>query len=286
MGHRDNYSLFTALKEENPLIVVGTINAYTALLAKNTGFKAIYISGAGVANADLGLPDLGITNLQDVITVVSRITYVCDLPLLVDIDTGWGSVLTIERAVKSLIYYGAAGLQIEDQIDEKKCGHLEGKKLVSKMTMCDRIKACVDARSQKNFAIVARTDAFANEGLEATIERANSYVEVGADVIFAEALTKREDFVAIAKEISVPVLANMTEFGKTPLYSQDDFKNMGIKIILYPLTAFRAMNRAALQAYECIRNKGTQKPIIESLETRQELYKNLDYDTYKEKIDQ
>ncbi len=275
-----------ALETEKPLQVVGTINAYHAKLAERIGYKAIYLSGGGVAASSLGLPDLGISTLDDVATDVRRITEVCDLPLLVDVDTGFGSsAFNIARTVKTLINFGAAAIHIEDQVGAKRCGHRPGKALVSEEEMCDRIKAAVDARSDDDFSIMARSDAYANEGLEKTIDRIHKYVEAGADMIFPEALSDLETYRQISKTIDVPILANITEFGRTPLFSVRELNNSGVSIALYPLSAFRAMNKAALLVFESIRKEGTQKSVLDNMQTRDELYDFLDYHKYEKKLD-
>lgn len=278
--------LRAAVNEERPLQVVGAINAYAALLAERSGFRALYLSGAGVANASYGLPDLGITSLNDVLEDVRRITGATQLPLLVDGDTGWGSAFNIARTVKELIRAGAAGVHIEDQVQAKRCGHRPGKMIVSKEEMADRIKAAVDARTDPDFAIMARTDAFAVEGMEAAIERACLCRDAGADMIFPEALTELEQYRAFAKAVNVPVLANITEFGRTPLYTIDELRAAEVSLVLYPLSAFRAMSRAALSVYEAIRRDGTQKNMLDTMQTRMELYDVLDYHGYEQKLDQ
>jgi len=265
---------------------VGVINAYAALLAKAAGFKAIYLSGGGVAAGSLGVPDLGITTLEDVLIDVRRITDVCDLPLLVDVDTGFGSAFNIARTVKSLIKSEAAGMHMEDQVQAKRCGHRPGKALVSKEEMCDRIKAAVDARTDAGFVIMARTDALASEGLTATIDRAQAYVSAGADMIFAEAVTVLEQYQTFVDAIHVPVLANMTEFGETPLFNRDQLASIGVGLVLYPLSAFRAMSAAALQVYQTIREQGTQENVIAGMQTRADLYQILNYYAYEEKLDE
>lgn len=279
-------SLQQALTLESPLQIPGTVNAYTALLAKQAGYKAIYLSGAGVANASYGIPDLGLTNLTDVLEDVRRITYVCDLPLLVDIDTGWGNVFGIERTIKSMIDAGVAAVHIEDQIQSKRCGHRPKKEIVDAAEMCDRLKAAVDARTNRSFTIMARTDALANEGLEKAIERVQQYVEVGADMIFFEGATELSQYKAVTAACKVPVLANITEFGVTPLFKRDELASAGIKLILYPLTAFRAMSAAAIDVYATLRQTGTQASLINSMQTREDLYKVLGYYQYEMKIDE
>lgn len=281
-----NPGLKKALAQEIPLQIVGTINAYTALLAKRVGFKAIYLSGGGVAAASYGLPDLGITNLDDVVEDVYRITYACDLPLLVDIDTGWGSAFNIARTIKTMINAGAAGVHIEDQVHAKRCGHRPKKELVTTTEMCDRIKAAVDAKSEDNFIIMARTDALAIEGLEKSIERTLAYVNAGAEMIFFEGATELSQYKALTEAIEVPVLANITEFGVTPLFTKDELKQSGVQLILYPLSAFRAMSKAALNVYETILKNGTQKSLIPQMQTREQLYDVLNYYQYEQKLDE
>ena len=275
----------SALAQESPLQVVGTINAYSALLAKRAGFKSIYLSGAGVANASFGLPDLGITTLGDVCEDVRRICGACDLPLLVDADTGFGAAFNVARTTRELIRAGAAGMHLEDQVQSKRCGHRPGKALVSAAEMADRIKAATDARTD-SFVIMARTDAHAVEGLSAAIERAQRYVEAGADMIFAEALTTLDEYRQFTSSIAVPVLANITEFGRTPLFTVDELREAGVKLVLYPLSAFRAMSRAAESVYEAIRRDGTQKAMLERMQTRAELYDVLGYHEYERKLDE
>lgn len=270
-----------ALQKENPLQIVGTINAYCSLLAQQSGFHAIYLSGAGVANASYALPDLGMTDLGNVLEDVCRITSATDLPLLVDADTGFGSSLNVHRTVKELTKAGAAGMHIEDQVDLKRCGHRPGKQLVTPKAMCDRVKAAVDARTDSDFIIMARTDALAGEGLAAAINRANLYVAAGADMIFVEAVTKLEEYAEFTQAVKVPILANITEFGKTPLFTVEELREVGVRMVLYPLSAFRAMNAAALKVYQEIKEKGTQKSLIETMQTRQELYEYLDYLEYE-----
>jgi methylisocitrate lyase len=269
--------LRAAVDEERPLQVVGTVNAMCALMADRAGFRAIYLSGAGVANASHGLPDLGVTTLHDVLEDARRITAVTNTPLLVDVDTCWDSQGMTHRVVRELIRAEAAGLHLEDQIDAKRCGHRPGKQLVTASEMKDRLKAALDARTDPDFVVTARTDAAGVEGLEAAIERANQYAEVGADMIFAEALTSLDDYRRFAAAIEVPVLANMTEFGRTPLLTVEELCLVGVRVVLYPLTAFRAMNAAAMLAYQTIRTRGTQSELIDSLQTRDELYDLLDY---------
>ena len=276
-----------AVEEEKPLQVIGTICAYHALLAKRTGYKAIYLSGGGVAAGSLGVPDLGISNLDDVLTDVRRITDVCDLPLLVDADTGFGaSAFNVARTVKSLVKFGAAAMHIEDQVGAKRCGHRPGKELVSKEEMVDRIKAAVDARSDPGFFIFARTDALAGEGFERMLERAVACVEAGADGIFPEAVTELAMYRKVADAVKVPVLANITEFGKTPLFTVDELRTAGVGIVLYPLSAFRAMNKAAENVYTAIRRDGHQKNVIDTMQTRDELYDRIGYHDYERKLDE
>lgn len=274
------------LSEESPLQIVGAVNAYTAMLAKKAGFRAIYLSGSGVASASYGLPDLGITNLNDVLTDATRITGACDLPLLVDIDTGWGSAFNIARAIKSLIKAQAAGVHIEDQVAAKRCGHRPKKELVSLDEMCDRLKAALDAKSEDSFTVMARTDALSIEGLERTIERVASYVEVGADMLFLEGATTLQQYQRVVKACAVPVLANITEFGLTPLFNKEELQGVGIKLILYPLSAFRAMSKSALAVYHTIRKTGSQKAMLSEMQTREELYDILDYHSYEQKLDE
>ncbi len=278
--------LRAAMSEEQPLQVVGTINAYAAILAERIGFRALYLSGAGVANASYGLPDLGVTTLNDVLEDVRRITSATGLPLLVDGDTGWGGAFSIARTIKELTRAGAAGVHIEDQVQAKRCGHRPGKAIVSKEEMVDRIKAAVDARTDTAFAIMARTDALAVEGLEAAIERACLYRGAGADMIFPEAMTELDQYRVFAEAVRVPVLANITEFGKTPLYTVDELRAAGVSLVLYPLSAFRAMCKAALHVYQTIRTEGTQQSVLDTMQTRTELYDFLDYHGYERKLDE
>lgn len=276
-----------AVAAEKPLQVVGAINAYHARMAEATGYKAIYLSGGGVAAGSLGVPDLGISNLDDVLTDVRRITDVCGLPLLVDVDTGFGaSAFNIARTVKSLIKFGAGALHIEDQVGAKRCGHRPGKAIVTKEEMADRIKAAVDARGSDAFVIMARTDALAVEGLGSAIERCVACVEAGADMIFPEAVTDLAMYRKFAAAVKVPILANITEFGSTPLFTVDELRSAGVSLVLYPLSAFRAMNAAALNVYRHIRADGTPKNVIETMQTRAELYEFLDYHTYEHRLDQ
>ncbi|HUF21251.1 MAG TPA: methylisocitrate lyase [Burkholderiales bacterium] len=275
-----------ALAAEKPLQVIGAINAYHARLAERTGYKAIYLSGGGVAAGSLGLPDLGISTLDDVLTDVRRITDVCSLPLLVDVDTGFGaSAFNVARTVRSLVKFGAGAMHIEDQVGAKRCGHRPGKEIVATDEMCDRIKAAVDARTDPDFAIMARTDALASEGLERAIERAKAYVEAGADMIFPEAMTELRMYKKFADAVGVPILANITEFGHTPLFTVDELRSADVSIVLYPLSAFRAMNKAALKVYETVRRDGTQKNVVDTMQTRAELYDYLDYHKFEDKLD-
>lgn len=278
--------LRAALDIERPLQVVGAINAYSALLAQRCGFRALYLSGAGVANASFGLPDLGITNLNDVAEDCRRITGVSSLPLLVDADTGWGAAFNIARTVRDLTRAGAAGMHIEDQVQAKRCGHRPGKALVSAEEMVDRIRAAVDARTDDQFVIMARTDAHAVEGQGAAIDRAARYVEAGADMLFAEALTTLEEYRGFTRAVRVPVLANITEFGKTPLFTTRELADAGVRLALYPLSAFRASALAALQVYRTLRERGTQKDALDSMQTRAELYEVLGYHEYEKKLDE
>jgi methylisocitrate lyase len=275
------------MKSEKPLQCVGTINAYHARLAERTGYKSIYLSGGGVAAGSLGLPDLGISALDDVLTDARRITEVCTLPLLVDVDTGFGtSAFNIARTVKSLVKAGAAAMHIEDQVGAKRCGHRPGKELVSKEEMVDRIKAAVDAKTDPDFVVMARTDALAVEGLERAIERALACVEAGADAVFPEAMTELSMYRKFADAVKVPVLANITEFGATPLFTLEELRSARVAIALYPLSAFRAMNAAALRVYNAIRKEGTQKSVLDLMQTRADLYDYLDYHAYERKLDQ
>ncbi|OGA42329.1 MAG: methylisocitrate lyase [Betaproteobacteria bacterium RIFCSPLOWO2_12_FULL_68_19] len=276
-----------AVKEEKPLQVIGAICAYHALLAKRVGYKAIYLSGGGVAAGSLGMPDLGISGLDDVLTDIRRITDVCDLPLLVDVDTGFGaSAFNVARTTRSLVKFGAAAMHIEDQVGAKRCGHRPGKELVSPEEMADRIKAAVDARTDPAFVIMARTDALANEGLDSAVSRSLKYVQAGADMIFPEAITDLAMYRRFAEAVKVPVLANITEFGKTPLFTLEELRSAGVAIALYPLSAFRAMNKAALRVYETVRRQGTQKSLTGEMQTRDELYDFLNYHSYEEKLDE
>ena len=278
--------LRAAIEAERPLQIVGTINAYTALLAERSGFRALYVSGAGVANASFGLPDLGMTSLNDVCEDVRRITSASELPLLVDADTGWGGAFNIAKTCKDLIKSGASGMHLEDQVQAKRCGHRPGKALVPAEEMCDRIKAAVDGRTDSSFVIMARTDAHAVEGQAAALERARAYVEAGADMIFAEALTSLEEYRQFTSAIRVPVLANITEFGKTPLFTTTELGSAGVRLVLYPLSAFRAMSKAALAVYGALRKEGTQKSVLDLMQTRAELYDVLGYHEYEKKLDE
>ena len=275
-----------ALAEESPLQIIGTINANHALLAKRAGYRAIYLSGGGVAAGSLGLPDLGITTLEDVLTDVRRITNICDTPLLVDADTGFGSsAFNIGRTVKDLIKAGAAAMHMEDQVGAKRCGHRPNKEVVSKSEMVDRIKAAVDARTDDNFQIMARTDAIAIEGIDAALDRVHAYIEAGADLIFPEAIRTLEDYKKFSTAVNKPILANITEFGLTPLFGRDELRDNGVRMILYPLSAFRAMNKAAENVYEAIRREGTQKSVVETMQTREELYESINYHEYEKALD-
>jgi methylisocitrate lyase len=276
-----------ALAQEKPLQIVGTINANHALLAKRAGYNAIYLSGGGVAAGSLGVPDLGITNLDDVLVDVRRITDICDLPLLVDADTGFGaSAFNIGRTVKSLIKAGAAAMHMEDQVAAKRCGHRPNKEVVSKSEMVDRIKAATDARGDDRFVIMARTDAIAVEGIESAIDRSLAYIEAGADYIFPEAILTLEDFSKFTDAVKVPILANITEFGLTPLFTRDELAGADVSMILYPLSAFRAMNKAAENVYNTIRLEGTQANVIDTMQTREELYDRIDYHRYEQALDE
>ena len=274
-----------ALSENKPLQVVGTINAYCAMLAETAGHRAIYLSGGGVANASFGLPDLGITTLADVTEDVQRICNATDLPLLVDIDTGWGGAFNISRTIKNIEKAGAAGVHIEDQVSQKRCGHRPNKSIVSKSEMIDRIKAAVDGKKDSKFMVMARTDALAVEGIDAALDRAVGCVEAGADAIFPEAILDLEQYKLFTEAIDVPVLANITEFGKTPLYTRDQLRDAGVSIVLYPLSAFRAMSKAALSVYQTIADKGSQTEAINLMQTRDELYETLNYHSYERKLD-
>ena len=276
-----------ALAQERPLQIIGAICAYHARLAKRAGYRAIYLSGGGVAAGSLGMPDLGISNLDDVLTDIRRITDVCELPLLVDVDTGFGaSAFNVARTTRSLVKAGAAAMHIEDQAGAKRCGHRPNKEIVPAGEMADRIKAAVDARSDAQFVVMARTDALANEGLDSAVSRALTYVQAGADMIFAEAVTELSMYRAFADAVKVPILANITEFGATPLFSTAELAAANVAMALYPLSAFRAMNQAALRVYESLRKEGTQKKLLGSMQTREELYAILDYHSYEKKLDE
>ena len=276
-----------AVSQEKPLQIAGTINAHHALMAKRVGYRAIYLSGGGVAAASLGMPDLGISGLDDVLTDIRRITDVCDLPLLVDVDTGFGSsAFNVARTTRSLIKFGAAAMHIEDQVGAKRCGHRPGKELVSTEEMADRIKAAVDARTDSRFVIMARTDALANEGLEKALERAKAYVQAGADMIFPEAITELPMYRKFADAVKVPILANITEFGKSPLFTVGELRSANVAMVLYPMSAARAMNKAALRVFEEIRQRGTQKGVIGEMQTREEMYQVIDYHSYEKKLDE
>ncbi len=275
-----------AVANEKPLQVIGAINAYTARMAEATGFKALYLSGGGVAANSLGMPDLGISTMEDVLTDVSRITEVTSLPLLVDIDTGWGSAFNIARTVRAMIKAGAGAVHMEDQVGAKRCGHRPGKEVVSKEEMVDRVKAAVDARTDPDFIIMARTDALAVEGLDAAIDRAFAYVEAGADMIFPEAMTELAMYKKFKRAVKVPVLANITEFGQTPLFTTSELGSVDVDIVLYCCSAYRAMNAAALKVYQTIRAEGTQKDLIPMMQTRADLYKYLGYHDYENKLDE
>ncbi|HTZ90444.1 MAG TPA: methylisocitrate lyase [Alloacidobacterium sp.] len=275
----------TAVANEKPLQVVGVITAYTARMAEATGFQALYLSGGGVAANSLGIPDLGISTMDDVLTDARRITDVTTLPLLVDIDTGWGAAFNIARTIRSMIKAGVAAVHIEDQVSAKRCGHRPGKELVSKEEMVDRVKAAVDARTDSQFVLMARTDALASEGLDAAIERSAAYIEAGADMIFAEAVTDISMYSRFKQALSVPILANITEFGKTPLFTKDELASAGVDIVLYCCASYRAMNAAALKVYETIRTQGTQRDVVSMMQTRDALYEFLGYREYEEKLD-
>ncbi|MEZ7841344.1 MAG: methylisocitrate lyase [Pseudomonadales bacterium] len=275
-----------AIVNNDPLQIVGTINAYSAMMAEKVGHQAIYLSGGGVANASFGLPDLGMTSLNDVLDDASRITAASDLPLLVDIDTGWGGAFNIARAIKSMEAAGVAAVHIEDQVAQKRCGHRPNKAIVPTQEMVDRIKAATDARINDEFFIMARTDAFQKDGLQAAIDRSQACIEAGADGIFAEAVYELSDYQAFADAISVPLLANITEFGATPLYNKSELANVGVDMVLYPLSAFRAMSKAALNVYQQVLTDGDQKAVIDTMQTRMELYEFLDYHSFEEKLDE
>ena len=275
-----------ALAENNPLIIPGAINAYSAILAEKSGHQALYLSGGGVAAASYGMPDLGITSMEDVLIDVKRITDASSLPLLVDIDTGWGGAFNISRTIKEMIQAGAAAVHIEDQISQKRCGHRPNKSIVSSAEMEDRIKAAVDGRTDESFFIMARTDSFASEGMSGAIERAEGYIEQGADGIFLEAVSSLDDYKMLKESISVPVLANITEFGKTPLFSANELSSVGVDMVLFPLSAFRAMSQIAEKVYISLAKDGTQEPLLDIMQTRDELYERLNYHEYEEKLDE
>jgi len=274
-----------ALKENSPLVIPGTINAYSAILAEKSGHKAIYLSGGGVAAASYGIPDLGITSMEDVLTDVKRITNASSLPLLVDIDTGWGGAFNIAKTIKSMIDAGCGAVHIEDQVSQKRCGHRPNKSLVSKDEMQDRIKSAVDGRHDESFFIMARTDAIASEGIEGALERLLAYVEEGADGIFLEAATSLEEYALVKKETDVPILANITEFGKTPLFTKDELAKVGVDMMLFPLTAFRAMSQIAEKVYISLAKDGTQDGLLDIMQTREELYDRLNYHSFEQKLD-
>jgi methylisocitrate lyase len=276
----------TALKEESPLQVMGAITAYAGLMAKRTGYKALYLSGGGVAANSLGMPDLGISSMEDVLTDARRIVEATDMPLLVDIDTGWGGAFNIARTIKSCIRTGIAAVHMEDQVGQKRCGHRPGKEVVSLAEMVDRVRAAVDARTDDSFVIMARTDAAAVEGIDAAIERACAYVEAGADMIFPEAMKTLDDYRRFKSAVKVPILANLTEFGSTPFFTTDELRDAGVDIALYCCGAYRAMNKAALNFYETVRREGTQKNIVDTLQSRADLYDFLNYHSYEEKLDE
>jgi len=278
--------LRAAVRSERPLQAVGAITAYTARMAAAVGFKALYLSGGGVAANSLGVPDLGVSTMDDVLTDIRRITDACDLPLLVDADTGWGGAFNIARTVKSFIKFGAAGLHIEDQVQAKRCGHRPGKEIVSKQEMVDRVKTAVDARTDPGFVIMARTDALAVEGIDAAIERSLACVEAGADMIFPEAIPELAMYRRFKDAVKVPILANITEFGQTPLFTRDELGSVGVDIVLYCCSAYRAMNAAALGVYEAIRRDGTQRNVVDRMQTRADLYKYLEYHAYEAKLDE
>ena len=275
-----------ALAENNPLIIPGAINAYSAILAEKSGHQALYLSGGGVAAASYGIPDLGITSMEDVLIDVKRITDASSLPLLVDIDTGWGGAFNISRTIKEMIQAGAAAVHIEDQISQKRCGHRPNKSIVSSAEMEDRIKAAVDGRTDESFFIMARTDSFASEGMSGAIERAEGYIEQGADGIFLEAVSSLDDYKMLKESISVPVLANITEFGKTPLFSANELSSVGVDMVLFPLSAIRAMSQIAEKVYISLAKDGTQEPLLDIMQTRDELYERLNYHEYEEKLDE
>ena len=285
LSHTAGARLRAALEAERPLQIVGAINAYTAMMAAASGFRALYLSGSGVACASYGWPDLGITSLPDVLEDVRRVSAATDRPLLVDADTGWGNAFSVTRTVKEMIRAGAAGIHLEDQATAKRCGHRPNKEIVSAEEMCDRLKAACDGRTDADFVLMARTDAAASEGVEAAIERACRYREAGADMIFAEALRTLDEYRRFVEAVGVPVLANITEFGQTPMFTVDELGGVGVRLVLYPLSAFRAMNAAALEVYRTIRQDGTQAAMLPKMQTRAELYEFLNYHAYEEQID-
>lgn len=285
-GRRFREAIESEKAQNRPLQIVGTINAYTAMMASQVGHKAIYLSGAGVANASFGFPDLGMTSLNDVLTDASRITNAVDTPLLVDIDTGWGGAFNIAQAVRQMEKAGVAAVHIEDQVAQKRCGHRPNKEIVSTAEMVDRLKAALDAKVNPDFVVMARTDALAVEGLDAAVERAVAFAEAGADMIFAEALTDIAMYRKFTDVLDIPILANMTEFGQTPLYTTADLYEVGVDMVLYPLSAFRAMNKAALNVYESLKNEGVQTGVVDTMQTRDELYKFLNYHSYEDKLDE
>ncbi len=284
-SHSPGARLRAALEEERPLQVAGAINAYAALMAASAGFRALYLSGAGVANASYGWPDLAITSLNDVLEDVRRVSAATSLPLLVDADTGWGNAFSVTRTVREMIRAGAAGIHIEDQATAKRCGHRPNKEIVTAAEMCDRLKAACDGRTDPAFVLMARTDAAASEGVEAAIERACRYREAGADMIFAEAVTTLDEYQRFVAAVGVPVLANITEFGRTPMFTVDELRDVGVRLVLYPLSAFRAMNAAALEVYRTLRRDGTQAAILPNMQTRAELYEFLNYHAYEDQLD-
>ena len=286
MGQSQGKKLREAIASNNPLKIVGTINAYSALLAEKEGHNSIYLSGGGVAASSLGVPDLGISSLQDVLIDVERITNVTSVPLLVDADTGWGGAFNIARTIKSLINYEAAGLHIEDQVSQKRCGHRPNKEIVSTEEMIDRIKAAVDAKIDEDFVVMARTDALANEGLDAAIERAFAYQEAGADALFPEAFIELDQYKELKKSVNIPILANITEFGKTPLFGCEELSQSGVDMVLYPLSAFRAMSKAAEEVFKEIKKSDNQESLIKNMQTRDELYDVLDYHSFENKLDE
>ena len=286
MGQSQGKKLKEAIANNNPLKIVGTINAYSALLAEKEGHNAIYLSGGGVAASSLGVPDLGISSLQDVLIDVERITNATSVPLLVDADTGWGGAFNIARTVKSFINYGAAGLHIEDQVSQKRCGHRPNKEIVSTAEMIDRIKAAVDAKIDNDFVVMARTDALANEGLDSAIERAIAYQQAGADALFPEAFIELDQYRELKKHVKIPILANITEFGKTPLFGCEELSLSGEDMVLYPLTAFRAMSKAAEEVFKEIKTSDNQESLLKNMQTRDELYDVLDYHSFENKLDE